>query len=260
MAVTYKILSALLSYPTEDLQAAAGSFVQLLDDEALLPEADRQALVRLIKQIAGEDLYELQERYVQLFDRTRSLSLHLFEHVHGESRDRGQAMVDLTDLYEQSGLEITANELPDHLPMFLEFLSILPENEARDHLSQPLHIIAAVRERLIKRKSPYATVFRALETLARVKPDAAAVKTMLSEPEDDPDDLDAIDAEWEEAAVMFGPGAPDDDSCPQVSDMLARMDVPTGAPLGAPAPTSTLPTTPPATAPHASTDPLADGQ
>ena len=136
MAVTYKILSALLSYPTEDLQAAAGSFVQLLDDEALLPEADRQALVRLIKQIAGEDLYELQERYVQLFDRTRSLSLHLFEHVHGESRDRGQAMVDLTDLYAQHGLEITANELPDHLPLFLEFLSTLPEAEAREHLGQ----------------------------------------------------------------------------------------------------------------------------
>jgi nitrate reductase delta subunit len=255
MAATYKILSALLTYPTEELQAAAGEFTQILKDEALLPEIDRQALDRLIKQVAGEDLYELQERYVQLFDRTRSLSLHLFEHVHGESRDRGQAMVDLTDLYEQNGLEITANELPDHLPMFLEFLSILPEGEARDHLSQPLHIIAALRERLIKRKSPYAAVLRALETLARVTPDATVLEQMLSEPEDDPDDLEAIDAEWEEAAVIFGPGAPDDDSCPQVSDMLARMDVPPATPLGTPAAVPSHPTAPPA-----SVDPLADGQ
>lgn len=247
MTVTYKILSALLSYPTEDLQAAAGSFTKLLEDEALLPDVDRQALVRLIKQIGSEDLYELQERYVQLFDRTRSLSLHLFEHVHGESRDRGQAMVDLTDLYEKHGLEITARELPDHLPLFLEFLSTLPEAEAREHLTQPLHIVAALRERLIKRKSVYAPVFRVLETLARVAPDAAALSAVLAVPEDDPDDLEALDAEWEEAAVMFGPGAPDDDSCPQVSDMLARMDVPPGA-------------APPATAPPASGDPLADGQ
>lgn len=256
MAVTYKVLSALLSYPTEDLQAAAGSFMQILEEEGLLPEVDRQALGRLIRQVAGEDLYELQERYVQLFDRTRSLSLHLFEHVHGESRDRGQAMVDLTDLYETHGLEITANELPDHLPLFLEFLSTLPEAEAREHLSQPLHIIAALRERLIKRKSVYAAVFRVLETLARETPDAAALSAVLAEPEDDPDDLDAIDAEWEEAAVIFGPGAPDDESCPQVSDMLARMDVPPGAQ----APTPTLPTAPSAAAPTASGDPLADGQ
>jgi nitrate reductase molybdenum cofactor assembly chaperone NarJ/NarW len=247
MAVTYKILSALLSYPTEELQAAAGEFAKILEDEAMLPEVDRQALDRLIKQTAGEDIYELQERYVQLFDRTRSVSLHLFEHVHGESRDRGPAMVDLSELYEKHDLEITANELPDHLPVFLEFLSILSEKEARDHLSQPLHIIAALRERLIKRKSPYATVFRALETLARAAPDASAVAAVLAEPEDDPDDLEAIDAEWEETAVMFGPGAPDDDSCPQVSDMLARMDIP--PPNGVP--TNGKPT---------NGDPLPDGQ
>lgn len=226
MAMTHKILSALLSYPTEELQAAAGEFEPILAGEGLLPEPDRQALSRLIRQIAGEDLYELQERYVQLFDRTRSLSLHLFEHVHGESRDRGQAMVDLTSQYEKHGLEITANELPDHLPLFLEYLSILPDAEAREQLEQPVHIIAALRERLAKRKSVYASVFRALETLARVTPDRDAVDAVLAEPEVDPDDLEAIDAEWEETAVMFGPGAPDDTSCPQVSDMLARMDIP----------------------------------
>lgn len=231
MAVTHKILSALLSYPTGELQQAAGEFERILADEGLLPEPDRRALSRLICQIADQDLYELQERYVQLFDRTRSLSLHLFEHVHGESRDRGQAMVDLTNQYAEHGLEIAANELPDHLPLFMEYLSILPDDEAREQLGQPVHIIAALRERLAKRKSAYAAAFRALETLARGTPDTKAVAAVLAEPEVDPDDLEAIDAEWEETAVMFGPGAPDDNVCPQVADMLARMDVSPDAPL-----------------------------
>ena len=84
------------------------------------------ALDRLLDELATGDLYDLQERYVLLFDRTRSLSLHLFEHVHGESRDRGQAMVDLKALYERHGLLMSSSELPDHLPLFLEFLSDHP--------------------------------------------------------------------------------------------------------------------------------------
>lgn len=85
----------------------------------------------MIEELASQDLYELQARYVDLFDRSRALSLHLFEHVHGESRDRGQAMVDLKALYESHGLEITASELPDFLPLFLEYLSLRPLEEAK---------------------------------------------------------------------------------------------------------------------------------
>ena len=97
-----------------------------LDAEGRLPQRDRDRLDRLLEEIATRDLYDLQERYVLLFDRTRSLSLNLFEHVHGESRDRGQAMVDLMELYERHGLAMAGKELPDHLPLFLEFLSEIP--------------------------------------------------------------------------------------------------------------------------------------
>jgi nitrate reductase delta subunit len=108
---------------------AADEIRQVIDGDTILPLAVSAELHRLIDDLAGGDLYDLQERYGLLFDRTRSLSLHLFEHVHGESRDRGQAMVDLKALYERHGLAMSSSELPDHLPLFLEFLSAIPEAE-----------------------------------------------------------------------------------------------------------------------------------
>ena len=134
MTGTFKVLSALLSYPTVELQEALSELTAALDGEALLPAAVRRQLDRLMDEIATGDLYDLQERYVLLFDRTRSLSLHLFEHVHGESRDRGQAMIDLKALYENGGLRIDAAELPDFAPLFLEFLSTQPRSEAYELL------------------------------------------------------------------------------------------------------------------------------
>ncbi len=126
MTKTFKALSALLSYPTEELKAAAPEIRDAIERERLLPAAVRRRLDAFIAEFAAGDIYDLQERYVLLFDRTRSLSLHLFEHVHGESRDRGQAMIDLKTQYETHGLDISAAELPDFLPLFLEYLSILP--------------------------------------------------------------------------------------------------------------------------------------
>ena len=150
MAKTFKVLSALLSYPS-GVAAGDGELRTVVETEALVPAAIRRQLDALLTDIAGGDIYDLQERYVLLFDRTRSLSLHLFEHVHGESRDRGQAMVDLLAMYEDKGLAAVKNELPDYLPLFLEFLATLPQAEACDLLGQPAHILAALAERLRKR-------------------------------------------------------------------------------------------------------------
>jgi nitrate reductase delta subunit len=207
MAKTFKALSALLSYPTVELQQAGGELAAALDADGLVTGHVRTALQRLIDDIAGGDLYDLQERYTLLFDRTRSLSLHLFEHVHGESRDRGQAMIDLKAMYEQAGLDISASELPDFLPLFLEYLSTLPANEACATLGQPTHILAALAERLRKRKSPYEAVFRALSALAVAKPRPEDVAILMQEPDPDPLDLAALDAAWEDEPVTFGPGA-----------------------------------------------------
>ena len=207
MIRTFKVLSALLAYPTVELRAAIPELAAALDAEALLPAAVRRRLQGLMDDIASGDLYDLQERYVLLFDRTRSLSLHLFEHVHGESRDRGQAMIDLKSLYEKAELAMDAAELPDFLPLFLEFLSTRPRVEAYDLVGQPAHILAALAERLRKRRSPYEAAFRALLALAAAQPKADAVAALMTAPDPDAADLKALDAAWEDAAVTFGPDA-----------------------------------------------------
>jgi nitrate reductase delta subunit len=205
MNTTFKALSALLTYPTADLQAAAGEIAELIERERRLPRPTRDRLFVLLEELATHDLYDLQERYVLLFDRTRSLSLHLFEHVHGESRDRGQAMIDLKAQYEAHGLAMSANELPDFVPLFLEYVSLLPPQEARDALRQPAHILTAMAERLGKRRSSYEAAFRALVALADAKPAAEEVSTLLQTPDPDAADLAALDEAWEDTPVSFGP-------------------------------------------------------
>jgi len=201
---TYKVLSALLSYPTPGLAEAAGELRAVLDAEPALPARLRTELDTLIDELATRDIYDLQERYVLLFDRTRSLSLHLFEHVHGESRDRGQAMVDLQALYASNGLQLTAKELPDYVPLFLEFLSTQPDEEARALLARPAHIFAALAERLAKRSSSYEAVLRTLVVLAAEQPESEAVSALLGQPDPEATDLAALDAAWEEEPVTFG--------------------------------------------------------
>jgi nitrate reductase delta subunit len=207
---TLKALSTLLTYPTADLKAATGEIGEVLERESLIPARIRDQIHALLKELADGDLYDLQERYVLLFDRTRSLSLHLFEHVHGESRDRGQAMIDLKAQYEQAGLAMNAAELPDFLPLFLEYLATRPYREACQTLGQPAHILAALAERLRKRRSPYEAVFRALVALAAAKPKEEEVSALLELPDPDASDLAALDRAWEDEPVRFGPGTGDD--------------------------------------------------
>jgi nitrate reductase delta subunit len=204
---TLKVLSALLTYPSDELIAAAPELKAALAREAVLPRQHLAAVQALIDDVASRDLFDAQERYILLFDRTRSLSLHLFEHVHGESRDRGQAMVDLIKLYEDGGYLPTAGELPDFLPLFLEYAATRTPAEAIELIGQPGHVLAALRERLSKRKSPYEAVFAALVALSKARLDEAALAALRDEPDPEPDDLEALDAAWEEEEVTFGPGA-----------------------------------------------------
>lgn len=207
MIKTLKALSALLNYPTGDLASAAGELKAALAAEGLLSPAHQNALRDLIDEISGDDIYDVQERYVFLFDRTRSLSLHLFEHVHGESRERGQAMVDLLKVYQDAGFSPTASELPDFLPLFLEYAATRDPVEALDLVGQPGHVFAALGERLAKRGSRYQVVFAALVALADAELDEDALAALRAEPDPEPDDLQALDAMWEEEEVRFGPGA-----------------------------------------------------
>ncbi len=222
MAKTYKALSALLSYPTPELQEAAAEIGAVIEAEALLSPEARAALAPLIGELANRDIYDLQERFVLLFDRSRTLSLNLFEHLHGESRDRGPAMVDLLETYRAGGYDLASSELPDHLPVLLEFLSTQPEEAARAILRDAGHIIAALAERLTRRESPYAAVLAGLAELAGIERGDQLVADLLSAPEEDPEDLAALDEIWEEAEVTFGPDP--NAGCPVSRDLLAKMD------------------------------------
>lgn len=205
--LTLKVLSALLSYPQEETRAAVPQMRGALDRERLCVGAQRRALDALLDEFEQSDLYDLQERYVLLFDRGRTLSLHIFEHIHGESRERGQAMIDLKSLYEKEGMEIAANELPDYLPLFLEYCATRPLASARELLGQPAHVFSAMAERLRKRESSYEAVMRAILDIASAAPRQQDLDAILVEVEPDPQDFAALDAAWEEEAVTFGPGA-----------------------------------------------------
>jgi nitrate reductase delta subunit len=223
MQWTLRILSTLLRYPDDTVKQLAPVLLDALERDAVFTARHRETLRPLIDQLIGDDLLDLQERYVALFDRGRAFSLHLFEHVHGESRDRGQAMVDLRARYEAQRLEISAKELPDYLPLFLEYLSVLPAEQALMELAQPGIIIGALAERLEQKVTPYAAPMRLLADLA-----GAGGEPLSLAPADDPDDLAALDALWEEEQVRFAaptaPGAVP--ACPQASAMVARFQSP----------------------------------
>ncbi len=225
--IVFKALSALLSYPSADLQRAIPEIRAALHDEGLLGPQRQAALKPLLTRMAEADLIDLQEEYVLLFDRSRTLSLNLFEHIHGESRDRGGAMVDLLETYRAAGFDLNGPELPDHLPVLLEFLSTQDLATAQGILADAGHILVALAERLTRRGSGYAAVLEALVTMAEIPADTDEAKVLLAEQDDNPEDLAALDAVWNEAQVTFGPDP--NAGCPISRDALARMAVPTAA-------------------------------
>jgi len=231
MHMPIKAISAMLSYPTKELMQAGDELKAALQQGNLLQEATVKELGKLIDTISSSDIYDLQETYVALFDRSKTLSLNLFEHVHGESRDRGGAMVDLVENYRAAGFEPQSSELPDHLPVLLEFLAMRPIEEAREVLADAAHILEGIAVRLNRRESGYAPLFIALAEISGAEADKAALAELLAVKDDDPDDLEALDEVWEESEVTF---APDPNAgCPQVRDMLTKMDTPRNQPPSA---------------------------
>lgn len=210
---TLKVLGALLTYPSREMVEALPECLDILKREKWVDDASLRQLQHLFEWMSDQDLLDLQEEYVALFDRTPSLSLHLFEHVHGDSRERGQALVDLTNLYQQKQLAIAAAETPDYLPMFLEYLSLVDAEESRQMLGDAINVIAALGARLKQRNTPYAAVIRALERAAASKPDSKAVEAALREASGAERSLEDIDAAWEET-FAFDNAMPDS-GCPK---------------------------------------------
>ena len=194
----FRAFSALLSYPSADMRAALPDIADLVRREALVGESQRRDLLALIEDLAQGDQLEAEERYSDLFDRGRALSLHLFEHLHGDSRDRGSAMVELKELYAAAGFELSSTELPDYLPVVLEYLSCREIIEAREMLADCAHILKVIAGALIARRSGYAAVLQTLLTIAGEQPvDAAKVAPAKER-------ADSIDREWREEPAFAG--------------------------------------------------------
>jgi nitrate reductase delta subunit len=187
---TFKVTSILLTYPEADWLAALPELQAALAAEADFNGEAAARLSPLFAQLSDTSLIALQENYVATFDRNPSHSLHLFEHIHGESRDRGSAMIDLLEEYWKHDFDASASELPDYVPLFLEFLSLLPADEALALLGDAVHVLATIGRKLDANGSPYATAFQLLEALSPV-----AAQELTEPPVHDMD----------EAMEMFGP-------------------------------------------------------
>jgi nitrate reductase delta subunit len=200
--ISFRVLSALLSYPVPELGAEAAEAERILRREGLLGDRHLEAVCDFIRNLSRTPQLELESAYIDAFDRGRSTSLYLFEHIHGESRDRGQAMVKLLMRYRMRGLELQSGELPDFLPIFLEFLSTCAPKEARKHLAEVADIVASIGRRLRERGAAHAAL---LEAIASLVPEDVAQQALAasSTPEDRDDTPAALDAAWEEAPVTF---------------------------------------------------------
>ena len=200
---TLKIFAALLHYPDQALQDHGAELTEALMREDRLQGPERDALVDLIERLRTSDLFDAQAVYVDTFDRGRARSLYLFEHLHGESRDRGTAMVELLHIYRQAGLEIAGRELPDYLPLFLEFLSTQPPESALSWLEEIGPVLQRLHARLAERGSPYTAVLAPLVRFAGLDPEDAGLRAQIAaEPRDDT--RQALDQVWQEAQVSFG--------------------------------------------------------
>jgi len=193
MSRTLRVLAALLAYPDAQLRGHLPEMRELLTAEAAVLASRRAEIDALMDTLQRADPLETEAAYVEMFDRGRGTSLHLFEHVHGDSRERGPAMIDLGETYAKAGLILTSTELPDYLPAVLEFVSTQPPREARAFLAEIVHILNALFGALCKRGSAYASLLGALIELAGEK--AQPVEPRADEP---------LDESWAEPVVFDG--------------------------------------------------------
>lgn len=198
MIKSYKILSLLLSYPNAELQEFLPQAITELQNESLLPPDKIEEIAQFVSHFGKKELTDWQAEYVQLFDYSRNASLHLFEHIKGDAKDRGQAMVDLLEFYNDKGWTLSAKELPDYLPALLEFLSLGEIPDAAEILTEPVHIINRIYLALKEKENPYRHILSAVISLSAKQPDEKATALIIQN-----DNSPGPDDEYEEKPIEF---------------------------------------------------------
>lgn len=214
---TLRVLAHLLSYPDTELRAHLPELQAALHDEGALSASRLAELDALIERLHRRRPLDVEADHVELFDRGRGTALHLFEHVHGDSRDRGPAMVDLCQTYEAAGLFLAPGELPDHLTVVLQYASTQPPAQARAFLGEIAHILQVIFSALLRREAAHASVLAALLDLAGERAQAVPIP---AEP--------ALDESWEEP-LAFGGCSTDGQSRPGQPQPVRIVKNATGA-------------------------------
>lgn len=209
---SFRVLAHLLRYPQSEWLDHMDELKTAIADEGFLKGKALKQLLGFMDELGKTELLEAQENYVELFDRGRAHCLHLFEHVHGESRFRGQAMIELAERYKQKGLEIGTGELPDYLPLFLEFVSICDPEDGLETLAQAAPVIATIGEKLNRQGCGYGTVMHAIVTLSGVRLSKAEIAKAADAALPDIKTLDDLDEQWQEPEAFSG--AQDCGTCP----------------------------------------------
>jgi nitrate reductase delta subunit len=200
-----RALGVLLHYPDAAMIEALDEIQQPIDANPLLGPEQAAAVGRCIDGMRAQDLLDLQEQYVQTFDNTPKQALYLFQHLYGDSPDRGPAMADLIGMYRDHGYQPIAQELPDYLPLYCEFAAQFPEGEARALLGRALPVLELLAQRLQHQDNAYAAVLSALGALAEADEDTAAIAHLLSaqaQARNGKGDQ-SVDEAWQERPVSF---------------------------------------------------------
>jgi len=167
----YRLLAKLLDYPDAELLDAIPETRARLT-RGFDPD-ERRVIAEFLDHLTGLDLTEAQAAYVMTFDMVPEHALHLTHHLFGDDKNRGPALIDLTEFYKEYGLELAANELPDFLPLVLEFADQLDEEEARMFLSQWTNVLKVLAGNLEDNQSAYAPLVRLVENRAQLVKAAA---------------------------------------------------------------------------------------
>ena len=155
----FKLLSLLLRYPDDAVMVARGEIAEAVRE---LPDSPaREYMIGFLDYWEKEPPRRLQSGYAENFDFKRRGNLYLTYYRYGDSRARGQALVDMKEAYNRAGYPLDTNELPDYLPLILEFTAAAPE-EGLAMLAEHRAAIEVVRRSLLHDKSPYARLIEAL--------------------------------------------------------------------------------------------------
>ncbi|MFH8769658.1 MULTISPECIES: nitrate reductase molybdenum cofactor assembly chaperone [unclassified Streptomyces] len=180
-ALLLRLCSLLLQYPDSELVAARPV---LKDDVAALPASPAAGhLAAFTTWMAGQEPDGLERHYVEMFDLRRRSSLHLTYYLHGDTRRRGMALLTLNQRYRAMGWDIEGGELPDHLPVVLEFAALAGPRGGEAPLRQHRRGLELLHRALVDADSPYRHVLAALLTLLPppTEADRAAVARLVAE-------------------------------------------------------------------------------